>query len=213
MRRRGRLLIPGLALALVGACVTINVYFPEAEIEDLSERIEEEVARQAAEQDDEAAPAGGDDSGGAPEEGSGGTGVPAIGWLDGLLGVTPAHAAEVEDPGITNPAIQKIIDSRAKRVDALERFKDMGVIGEGRDGMLAIRDLSRLEDLRQRAQVQKLVREENRDRQALYREIAEAKDLDPSQVSQVAQTYAETLRERAEKGHWVQLPDGSWKQK
>ena len=213
MTRRSKLMIPGLLVVLLGACVTINVYFPEAEIEDLSERIEEEVARQAAGSEGEAA---------APEEEPGSESeadgkkqapVPSVGLLDALLGVRPAYAAEVEDPGISNPAIQKIIDSRAKRVDQLDRYKDMGVIGEGRDGLVAMRDLSQLEDLRQRAEVQKLVRAENEDRKALYREIANAKDLQPSQVSQVAETYAATLRERADKGHWVQLPSGEWKRK
>jgi uncharacterized protein YdbL (DUF1318 family) len=213
MTRRGKLMVPGLLVVLLCACVTINVYFPEAEIEDLSEKIEEEVARQAAQEEGkETAPEEGRES----ESDADGTeqgGFPSAGLLDGLLGVSPAYAAEVEDPGISNPAIQKIIDSRAKRVDRLDRFKDMGVIGEGRDGLVATRDLSKLEDLRERAEVQKLVRAENEDRNALYREIAKAKDLDPSQVPQVAETYAATLRERAEKGHWIQLPGGEWKRK
>ena len=55
-----------LVLPLVVACVTINVYFPEAAVKDLSERIEAAVAQQASEA--EAAPAdgaeGGADTGG-----------------------------------------------------------------------------------------------------------------------------------------------------
>ena len=38
-----------LATIAVVACVTINVYFPEAAVKDLSEKIEDAVAREAAE--------------------------------------------------------------------------------------------------------------------------------------------------------------------
>jgi uncharacterized protein YdbL (DUF1318 family) len=216
MSRRSKLVLVGLIVLVLGACVTINVYFPEAEIENLSERIEEEVAKQAAEQQgkqEDETPAEGADEAPEGDEPQTSSRAPRPGLLDALFGVRPAYAAEVEDPGISNPAIQKIIDSRAKRVDEIKRFKDMGVIGEANDGTLAIRDLSRLEDLRQRARVQKLVREENEDRKALYREIAKAKDLEPSQIPRVASTYAETLRERAAKGHWIQLENGEWKRR
>ncbi len=39
-----------LALSILAACVTINVYFPEAAVKDLSEQIEEEILQQAAEE-------------------------------------------------------------------------------------------------------------------------------------------------------------------
>ena len=49
MRRTAFTLASSLAAALVLACVTINVYFPEAAVKDLSEKIEDAVAREAAE--------------------------------------------------------------------------------------------------------------------------------------------------------------------
>jgi len=39
-----------LTLAVLTACVTVNVYFPEAEVRDLSKQIEQEVRKQAAQQ-------------------------------------------------------------------------------------------------------------------------------------------------------------------
>lgn len=219
MSRRGMMMFVGIAILVLGACVTINVYFPEAEIENLSEKIEEAVARQAEQQSAEpgaepgSGEAGSDDSGAESGGGEQSRRPPRPGLLDGLFGVSVAYAAEIEDPGVSNPAIRKIIDSRARRVDALGRFKDAGAIGEGNDGLLHPRDLSAIDDLRERARAQKLIREENEDRRALYREIAKAKNVDPSQVPRVAATYAETLRERAKPGHWIQLPDGQWKRK
>ena len=53
------------AILLIGlACVTINVYFPEAKIQDLSQRIEDEVAQRAVELEE------GTGEGGAAPEGT-----------------------------------------------------------------------------------------------------------------------------------------------
>ncbi|NJN65050.1 MAG: YdbL family protein [Acidobacteria bacterium] len=125
----------------------------------------------------------------------------------------PAYAADVAEPAVSNPAIRKIIDSRAARVAELNGFKAKGVIGEGNDGLVVARGLESLADLKARAAVQKLVRDENKDREALYREIAAATNVDASQIKKVQETYAATLRESAKPGEWIQMPDGAWKQK
>lgn len=198
-----------LVALLAGACVTINVYFPEAAVRDLSQKIEDEVAKEAAKQEaaapetaPEAKPEGATQSGVAP------------GLLDTLLGVTPAYAAgEVPDPGVSNPAIRKIIESRAARADALGAFKTQGAIGENNQALVEILALDAVADLRQRAEVQRLVKAENVDREQLFREIAAAQDVDTSQLPRIRETYAETLRANAKPGHKIQTPDGAWKTK
>ena len=204
-----------VALALGLACVTINVYFPEEAVADLSEQIEGEVHKRAAEieeqgdggGDDASPPSGGDGDDPAP------AGAGSISLFDLLLGVQPAYAQEVAAPEVSNPAIRKIIDTRARRIGAIDAFKAQGVIGENNRALLEIRDLEALSDLRKRAEVQKLVREENADRERLFKEIAAAKNVDPSQLPKIQETYAGTLREQARKGDWIQQPDGRWKQK
>jgi len=219
MRLKNALLgLTGLATLFIIACVTINVYFPEAAIKDISEQIEEEVALKAAEAAE--AQAGGDDAAPAGE----GIPVPAetgeavvpnnAGLFDLLLGVTPAYAAdEVSRPEITNPAIRRIIDSRASRLPGIRAWKNKGVIGEGKDALLVPRNLQSIKDLRQRAEVQRLIKDENRDREELFREIATAKNVDLSQLPRIKETYAATLRADARPGDWIQMPDGAWKQK
>ncbi len=208
-----------LAILFVIACVTINVYFPEAAIKDISEQIEEEVALRAAE-----AAAAGPRVGGEPGEGAGeadvvpaageGETVPnSAGLIDLLLGVTPAYADEVSRPEITNPAIRRIIDSRAARLPGIRKFKNMGVIGEGKDALLVPRDLQSIKDLKQRAEVQRLIKDENKDREELFQEIAAAKNVDLSQLARIKETYAATLRNDAAAGDWIQLANGEWKQK
>lgn len=204
--------LPLLALTLIVAgCVTINLYFPEKEVEDLAQKIEQQVQEQA-----EAGEAGTNEAT-PPEQapapaGKGSSGGP-LSLLDRLLGVTPAYAQAVPEPEVTNPAIRKIIDSRASRLADVNGYKSKGVIGENNRGALEVRDLDALSDLRARAEVQKLVRAENTDREQLYKEIAAAKNIELSQLDKIRETYAETLRQNARPGDWIQLPDGSWKQK
>lgn len=198
--------ILGITFLTLLACVTINVYFPEAAIKDLSQQIEEEVEKQAAPSEKP-----------SPVEERAGENTPnspSSGILDTLLGVTAAHAAEdVPEPGISNPAIRKIIEARRARLPEINRFKGMGAIGENNGALLEIRALDVLADLRDRAAVQRLVNAENADRERLFKEIAAAEGVDLSQLPRIRETYAETMRSRARPGDWIQMPDGNWRRK
>lgn len=193
------------------ACVTINVYFPEEKVKDLSEKIEDAVAREAAGAQPPAA---------EPEKKSGQRAALALRDLASMvvgtvLSWTPAaevYAAEVADPGITNPAIRRIIESRGSRVGELTRFKAAGAIGENNQALLEARDLQAL-SLQDRASAQRLIKAENDDREQMFKEIAAATGADPSTIPQIRTTYAETLRQNAKPGDWIQLPGGEWQQK
>jgi uncharacterized protein YdbL (DUF1318 family) len=67
--------------------------------------------------------------------------------------------------------------------------------------------------LKERADVQRLIRDENADREQLYREIAAAKNVELSLLPRIRETYASTLRDNARPGDWIQQPDGAWAQK
>lgn len=217
------------ALLLLAGCVTINVYFPEAEIRELSERIEAEVRGEPA-----PPPSGAAANGEVEEDVEEGAGPPRgeltshseswaialserdqelrLAGLGGLAGVlamrTPAQ--DVPEPAVMSPAIRKLITSRRARYPELERFKGQGVVGENNRALVEARDLQQVTDLRQRAELQRLLREENADREQLFREIAAAEGVDLSQLPRIQQTYAETMRRVARPGQWVQQPDGNW---
>ncbi len=207
------------AVLLIGlACVTINVYFPEAKIQDLSQRIEDEVAQRAVELEegtgeDGAAPEGTADENPPADEDPPEVTPGRASALSLLLGATPAYAQSVPDPGVSNPAIRAIIDARAARVQQINDFKSRGLIGESNQALLEARSLDSISDLRQRAALQKLVKDENADRERLYKEVAAAEGVDLAQLPRIRQTYAETLRNNARSGDWIQLPGGQWKQK
>lgn len=198
-------LLAGMAGSL--ACVTINVYFPEAAVRDLSQQIEEEVQKRAEQQP--AAPETQPEAGGGADRSL--LREPAL--IDTLLGVTPAHAQGVPEPAVSNPAIRKIIESRAARVEALNRFKAVGAIGESNRALLEVRNLEAVSDLRERADVQRLVKAENADREQLFKEIAVAEGVESSQIDRVRETYAETLRANARPGDWIQAASGAWARK
>ena len=204
MKRTLSHLAPLAAAVATLACVTINVYFPEAAIKDLSKQIEEQVQKEAAKQPAPETP--------PPAEKEEAKGKSAS-LLDLVLGVTPALAQEVAAPEVSSPAIRKIIESRATRVAQINEFKAKGVIGESNRALLEPRALDTLTDLKARAQVQQLVKAENADRDALFKEIAAAKNVDLAQLPKIQETYAATLRDNARPGDWIQLPDGAWKQK
>ncbi len=193
------------------ACVTINVYFPEEAVKDLSERIEDAVEREA----EEAGGAAGDGGAAAPRQTSWlrGAAERAVGAALHALAPAPVYAQEgVAAPAISNPAIRQIIQSRGRRVKQLGGLKQRGVVGESNRALVTVRQLDAL-PLQQRAAVQKLVREENADRERMFKEIAAATGADLSQLPQIRATYAETLRRKARSGDWLQLPDGRWQQK
>jgi uncharacterized protein YdbL (DUF1318 family) len=199
------------ALAATLACVTINVYFPEAAIKDLSKQIEDQVQKEAAKQPQQPQqpPAAETPAPPAGEKHQGGS----ASLLDLVLGATPALAQEVAAPEISSPAIRKIIESRAQRASSIALYKSQGAIGENNRALVEPRGLDKLADLKSRAQVQQLVKAENADRDALFKEIAAAKNVDLAQLPKIQETYAATLRDNARPGEWIQLPEGSWKQK
>lgn len=232
-RRLGLATTSALVAALTAlACVTINVYFPEAAVKDLSVRIEDaiadEAATQAGENGEQAALSDDDrgDSGldGGPVDADDRYGGRLASWRSAaeiafgtalhILAPAPAYAQtnQVAAPEITNPAIREIIDSRAARVRELNNFKASGVLGENSQAKVEVRDLGSL-PLQQRAAVQKLVRAENSDRERMFKEIAAATGTDLSQLPQIQSTYAQTLREKARRGDWIELPNGTWQQK
>lgn len=210
-----------LSPVFVAGCVTINVYFPEAAIQDLAERIEAQVERQAAATGAEEAHLG-QGEGRLPRTAAQPASLVVRAWsriAGPLLAWTAPRAlaqgpatSEVAAPEVTNPAIRAIIGSRAARLAELARFKKQKVIGENNQGLVVARQLTDLA-LRDRAAVQRLIKAENADREALYREIAAVKNVDLAQLGRIRETYAKTLRDKARAGDPVQQPDGSWIEK
>ncbi|MCF7223505.1 DUF1318 domain-containing protein [Marilutibacter chinensis] len=210
-----------VAAVMLTACVTINVYFPAAEAREAAEEFVEKVIG------DEAA---------APEpvpEGEGGQSAslkpaslaPAIGpgpvagllaqagevdwWA--LAGIGGARAQGQPDITIRTPAIQAIQARMASRFDSqLRAGFDAGALGFAADGTIVVRDASKL-PLKDRVAINQAVADDNRDRKAVYREVAVANGH-PEWEPQIREVFARQWIASARKGWWYQS-GGSWKQK
>lgn len=132
--------------------------------------------------------------------------------LAGLLAVVAAAAyAQGANLDIDTPAIAAIKSAQQARHAQLKPFYDSGAIGLTRDGLIAVRDAS-LVPLSQRAQLNALVAEENRDRTALYREIARANGH-PEWEADIRATFAARWIAKAPAGWYVQNNAGEWVRK
>ena len=79
------------------------------------------------------------------------------------------------------------------------------------DGLIKVRDLNAVA-LRDRKTVKTLVADENRDRSALYREIASANGH-PEWEADIRKTFAQRWIANAPAGWWYQDAGGNWKKK
>lgn len=188
-------------LVFLAACVTINVYFPAAEAQEAAREFVEKVIG------DEAVP----NNGRQQDSAAGGMVISTrrFDWLS--LVISSAHAQSA-DITIRTPAIQAIQDRMSSRFRAeLAPWFDAGALGFGRDGLLVLRDASAI-PLNQRAAVNQALADDNRDRSAVYREIAVANGH-PEWENQIRETFARQWIDSARAGWWYQDGSGSWQQK
>ncbi|MEO6968545.1 MAG: YdbL family protein [Rhodanobacteraceae bacterium] len=194
------------ATALLAGCVTINVYFPAAAAEKAAEKVISNVIGPAGQAQPQQ-PAGGASSGGG-----GSSGVPlATRVLDMLI--PAAQAAESQpDIKVSTPQIEALQDSMKARYEStLKTLLDSGAVGYTRDGLVGVHDAAKA-PLSARAQMNSAVADENRDRTALYQQIAAANGH-PEWEGRIRETFAKQWRARAHAGWYVQNASGGWTQK
>jgi len=192
----------GLALS---ACVTINIYFPAAAAEDAARVIvrdvlndeQVEVTKEAQEKNDQS----------SVENVNNLTYVLAGAVLN--VFVSPAHAEA--NININTPAISALRDSLKARASSLKPHYASGAVGLTANANVQIRDQS-LIALKDRNQVKKLVADENKERGALYAEIARANDH-PEWEADIRSTFARVWVEEVAAGTWYHKADGAWVQK
>ena len=188
------------SLFTLAACVTINVYFPAGQAAEAAEQFVEDVLAEPAERE----------TGQVPGHGSSETiRRLAFGLLDLLVPSAQAAEARIE---IDTPQINAIKSRMAARHRAtMVSLYDAGAIGFTADGLVAIRDRGAVE-LSERRSLESAVADENRDRKAVYREIAQANGH-PEWEGQIQETFAAQWLANARPGWYYQGRDGSWRQK
>ena len=184
----------------ITSCVTINIYFPAAAVEKAADKIVEEVwgapAKQPEQQEQK-----------KPNEPQ--SKIPDLLKIAvTLIGPDDAYAQEA-DINITTPAIRKLKGSIQERADSIKPFMDRGNVGISNDGLLVIRNTEGL-NLKDKANLKRIIEAENNDREVLYAEIAKANNFPPDRISDIKKIFAGSWIKNARKGWWIQDEDGKW---
>jgi uncharacterized protein YdbL (DUF1318 family) len=196
MKRRMRFLTMGLML-FIAACVTVNIYFPAAEVQKAADEIVGDVRN--IEKKDEQKPEEKQKINKLFQE------LKRLSW-------GPAEAYAQIDIEVSTPAIRALKDSMKERFPQLKPFYDRGNIGESNMGLLETRDLTGL-NLKEKADLSRLVEQENKERKALYTEIMKANKFGPEVMPQIQKIFANSWRDKSQSGWWIQKDSGEWEKK
>jgi len=181
------------------SCVTINIYFPAAAAEKAADRIIEDVW--GPETTPEVEPIEQQQSQLLPTEPAA---IAVLNWL-----VAPAYAAGA-NLNINSPTINAIQAKMKARHNQLKAHYASGAIGLTAKGLISVRNAKAVA-LKDRNKVKALVADENKDRNALYAEIARANGH-PEWQADIQSTFASRWVSKAAKGWWYN--NGSkWQQK
>lgn len=193
-KNRIRLIIPLWILSIVMACVTVNVYFPAKEVEKKAGDIVDEIRKK--EPSPPTAPSG-------PQS--------SLGRLFALI-IHSGKAYAQKEAEVSSPAIQGLKNQIRDRFPRLIPFFQKGTIGEGKTGLIEIRDTKGL-SATEKNDLKPLVEAENRDRRALYQEVARSMNIPSDLTSKVQRIFAEKWQKSSDRGWWIQKEDGQWVQK
>jgi len=183
-----------VGLLFILACITVNIYFPEATVKQAAAEIVDEIRKQDAEKK-------------APDA----VALLAEPRLAPAFSIVPAAYAQ-EATSVSTPAIRALKESMKARFPVLKPYFDAGNIGESNKGLLDVRDETGLA-LQAKAALRNAVKDENADRTKLYAEVAKALNIEASQIEKIQKIFAAEWAKSAAAGWWVQAEDGAWAKK
>ena len=190
MKKSTILFLTFLALFVLAiACVTINIYFPEAAVQKTAEEIVDEVRK-------------------AEEEGKKKENKEI---MQSSFSLIPMAYAQ-EEERVSTPKIRALKQSLKDKESLLLPFFEKGNIGEGNDGFIHVRNEDNL-SLKEKADLRRLTKDVNSDRENLYSEVANALDIDSGQIPRIQKIFAKRWIENSRTDWWIQKEDGQWERK
>lgn len=138
------------------------------------------------------------------EEGAGDAGASTLHRV--LQALNPVYIAHAS-PSLreASPEVTRLAESMRERHSEIEALRAAGCVGEDNRGYLSFRGCDDLDEEEER-EARELVNKENEDRRALYQEIARLNAEAGITAQQVERIFAERRLQRAQSGHFVQLP-------
>jgi hypothetical protein len=205
---------------LLAACaiITVNVYFPEKAVKEAYKSLDDMLLKDG----DGKAPGAVKQPGGSPGVTDGKPQSSLFNLLPAFSFCGVAHAAEnygddlaVELAGM--PEVDKAYADMSSRMPRLNILFDTAAVGLTSQGLVTVRDKTKIT-----AQDEQLVNSENQSRKLLVNSMAkailkitkvqESKAALDQVLGKAAATYADTRREAAKPGWWIQLANGRWVQ-
>lgn len=224
------LVLMGLTYISSCAVVTVNVYFPAEEVKEAYKNLEEELVKPPQEKSpgSQRSPKGEK----LQVEPQGLRVYPKGPQLESSriialkrrfsVSIIPYAFAQGDLSGeIANeirnmPEVVEAFRRMGPRLGILNSMRSQGKVGEGNKGLLVQRGDLTVEE-------KAAFNAENADRQIIIRGMATAivkiNKIEPTSeninriLPQAAEQFAAVRREKAERGWWIQLPDGRWVQK
>jgi len=186
-----------LSLLFLFSCLTINIYFPEAEVQKAAEEIVDEIRKDKEDKEKK-------------EKDSQIIEITqAMENTRGSFSLVPSAYAQEKAIEVTTPKVRALQQSMKERFPKLRPFFVKGNLGEANDGFVKIRDESGL-NLKEKATLRNLKKDENNDRKNLYAEVAKAMGIKPDQISKVQEIFAAEWIKKADLGWWIQYESGEW---
>jgi uncharacterized protein YdbL (DUF1318 family) len=222
MRTRELRWLTAAFCGLLAACaiITVNVYFPEKDVREAYKSLDEMLLKQGT---DGNAPAEGTPPAENPDKKS--EDKPQSSLFGGRISFSLVPAAFAQDKVADElavemssmPEVLKAYDAIKATIPQLRELRDSGAVGENKQGLLTIRDKTKIGDK------EPVVKAVNENRKVVITGMAKAilrvnkQPETAAAMNQVlgkaAATFAEIRREKAKPGWWVELPNGRWVQK
>ena len=212
------LLAGGCGLLVSCAIITVNVYFPEKAVKDAYKSLDEMLLKN----DGQNVPNGEQQPAVEPKLPQSGPQSRLPNMLPDFSFTAVAHAAENSDDLAIElgsmPEVATAYAEMSQRQSALNALFNSGAVGLTSQGLVTVRDKAKVT-----AQDEVIVSAENRNRKTVISSMAKAilkitkqeatKTALDQTMGKAAATYAETRRESAKTGWWMQLQNGKWVQK
>ncbi len=211
----------GCALLTSCAIITVNVYFPEKAVKEAYKSLDDMLLKKSGEKGatEEKQPPAEEQK--APET------KPQSRLFDELPSLSLVSVAHADDSNYAdnlaielsgNDAVLKAYDEMRQRLPKLTALYETGAVGLTSQGLVLVRDKTKVTP-----QDEALVKAENASRKTVVLNMAkailklnkqkESKAAMDQVMGKAAATYADTKREEAKPGWWIQLPNGRWVQK
>jgi uncharacterized protein len=204
-------LIFSLCASAVIGCVTVNVHFPESDVQRATDEFVRELYRAKTKGKTESGtePAAAEPT--APESPASSAPPKDTSSLFDLL-LPSAYADETTSLSavhLDSVETKRIKGSMAERLEEILKYKRAGILGETNDGQLKIQGDPKL----LKGVIQKLVQTENADRSALYSETVRSNTAAKLKQDTLKKGFAHSFQSESPSGTWVQEADGKWSQK